>query len=120
MKDVKKKILESIAYTREKLGFTLVSEDWGSASHKCACALGCVLLKDNPKDTVRIEDDKDRHIAITEILEVNDAWVDSFISGFDGNGISKDSPDSEAWELGFAIATETKPIAYHLWNGNPT
>ena len=120
MKDVKKKILDSITYTREKLGFTLVSEDWGSSNHKCACALGCVLLKDNPKDTVRIEDNKDRYDAITEILEVDEAWIDSFINGFDGNGTSKDSNDSVAWELGFAISEETKPIAYHLWNGNPT
>ena len=43
-----------------------------------------VLLKDDPKDTVRIEADKERCAAAAEILGVNEQWTDCFIEGFDG------------------------------------
>jgi hypothetical protein len=118
--NIKKNILDSIAFSRKELGFTLVSEDWGQAEHKCTCAIGCVLLKDKPEDTARIEANKERYNAAAEILGVDDVWIDSFIEGFDANGTSVSSANPEAWELGFEIAKETKPIAYHLWNGNPT
>jgi hypothetical protein len=116
--NIKKIILDSIKYVREELGFTLVSEDWGDANHKCACALGCVLLKDDPKDVVRPES-KEACAAVAKILGVDEKWVDCFIGGFDANGIAATSANAEAWELGFQIAKETKPIAYHLWDGEP-
>jgi hypothetical protein len=116
---LKKMILDSIAYSRKELGFTLISEDWGAAERKCTCAIGCVLLKDKPEDTVRIEANKERYVAAAEILGVNEVWIDTFIEGFDGNGTADQSANAEAWELGFEIAKETKPIAYHLWDGNP-
>ena len=127
MKDIKKKIMDSITYTREQLGFTLISENWGEASYKCACAIGCVLINDKPKDMVRIENDKERYLVAAEILEVNEQWIDCFIEGFDyfseeegDSGFAKNSINPEAWELGWTIAKETKPIPYHLWDGNPT
>ena len=116
---LKKKILDSIAYTRKELGFTLISEDWGQTGHKCTCAMGCVLLKNKPEDTVRIEANKERYVAAAEILGVDEVWIDAFIEGFDSNGTSDSSPNPEAWTLGFEIAKETKPIPYHLWDGNP-
>ncbi len=116
---LKKKILDSIKYARDELDFTLISEEWGNAEHKCACAIACVLLKDNPKDTVRIEAEKERYIAAAEILGVDVGWIDCFIEGFDGNGTAEQSANSEAWELGFEIAKETSPIVYYLWDGEP-
>jgi hypothetical protein len=118
-KDIKQKILDSITYAREKMGFTLISEDWGDASHKCACAMGCVLLKDNPKDTVRIEA-KENTVSAAEILGVTEKWIDCFCEGFDGNGQADASQLPDAWTLGEEVAKETKPIAYHLWDGEPT
>jgi hypothetical protein len=117
VKNLKKKILDSIKYAREELDFALISEEWGNAEHKCTCAMGCVLLKDNPKDTVRIEADKERCAAAAEILGVDEKWVDCFIEGFDGNGTAEQSANPEAWEMGWAIAKETNPIVYYLWDG---
>lgn len=117
-KDIKKKILDSIKYVREELGFTLVSEDWGHADYKCTCALGCVILKDNPEDKTRIQSTMHAKIA-AEILEVDEEWVDAFIEGFDANGTSENSPNPEAWEMGFTVAKETKPIVFYTWDGNP-
>lgn len=119
MKNLKKKILDSISFARKELGFTLISEDWGASERKCTCAIGCVLLKDKPEDTVRIEANKERYVAAAEILEVDEEWIDAFIEGFDANGTSESSTNPEAWELGFTVAQEAKPIAYHLWDGNP-
>ncbi len=118
-KDIKKRILDSIKYVREELGYTLVSEDWGSANHKCTCAMGCVLLKDDPKDVVRIEADKERCAAAAELLGVEERWVDAFIEGFDNSGTAVDSSNEEAWKLGNEIAKETKPIVYYTWDGMP-
>ena len=112
-------ILDSIAFVRKELGFTLVSEDWGSATHKCACALSCVLLKDDPKDTVRVESGREAYLKAAELLGTDEDWVDSFIDGFDSNGTAAGASDDEAWELGFEIAKATKPIPYHKWDGNP-
>lgn len=117
--DIKKKILESIAYVRKDMGWTLVSEDWGSAKHKCACALACVLLQDKPEDTVRVESGREAYLAVAELLGVTEQWVDGFIEGFDVNGTALASNYPEAWEVGFAVAKASKPIPYHKWDGNP-
>lgn len=118
-KDLKKKILDSIKYAREELGFTLVSEDWGHMEHKCACALGCVLVQNDPKDAARLGSSTSA-AAAANILEVSEKWIDSFIEGFDGNGTSDQSAEPDAWEMGFAIAKETKPIVYYTWDGEST
>ena len=115
-KDIKKKILDSIKYAKEH-GYTLVSEEWGSTEHKCACALGCVLMADSPENL----DDTDakRAVKAAELLGVTERWIDTFTEGFDGNGNSVDAAEHEAWDMGNAIAKEMKPIEYHKWDGNP-
>jgi len=118
-KDIKKKILNSIKYAREELGFTLVSEDWGNLEHKCACALGCVLVQDDPKNADRLGSSTLAAASVALILDVSDKWVDSFMEGFDGNGNADQTVEPEAWEMGSAIAKETKPIVYYTWDGMP-
>src|SRR5271166_1683897 len=103
--DIKNKILESIKYATDELGYTLISEDWGTATHKCACPMGCVLLQDNPKDVVRIEDSQDNETSAAEILGVDLKWITSFIDGYDGNGSAGGSEAPEAWKMGDSIAT---------------
>ena len=117
-KNVKQTILDSIQYVREELGFTLISEDWGSLEHKCACALGCVLVKDDPKDEARLGSASLACAKAANLLGVDENWVDSFIEGFDGNGSSKEAGVSAAWDMGREVALETKPIEYHKWDGN--
>lgn len=54
---IKERILSSISYAQKELGYTLVREGFGDSISKCACALSCVLLADNPGnilDTGRI------------------------------------------------------------------
>jgi len=113
---VKQKILDSIKYAREELGFTLISEDWGDVSAKCACALGCVLLQDDPKDGVQSKP-KDNCSKAATLLGVNSKWIDCFIDGFDANGSALTAPNAEAWELGLEIAKETKPISFYSLDG---
>lgn len=119
MKNLKKKILDSIKYAREEMGFTLVSEDWGNFEHKCTCALGCVLVKDDPKDTDRLDSSTLAAVSAANILEVSEKWVESFLDGFDNNGTAEQSAEPDAWNMGLAIAKETKPIVYYTWDGNP-
>jgi hypothetical protein len=116
-KALKQKILEAIKHTREELEYTLVSDEWGSSTYKFACALGCVLAKYNPNNLDLGGNENFR--MVQELLGVDEKWVDSFIEGFDGNGTSDQAKVPGAWEMGFAIAKETKPIAFHLWDGNP-
>lgn len=107
--DIKQTIIDSINWTRENLGFTLIKEDWGSANRKCTCAMGCVLLKNDPKDLVRIEDERDNAIMAAEILGVEEDWINSFIEGFDTSGDVHSTKVPEAWELGAEVARDTNP-----------
>lgn len=109
--DLKEKILESIKYAREKLNYTLISEDWGLPARKCTCAMGCVLLKDNPKDLDRVRNES--AMGAAKVLGVNEAWVDAFIDGFDGHGTADESKVSAAWTLGLEVRQETKPVNFH-------
>lgn len=118
-KALKQKILDSIKFAQEELKYTLVSDEWGAKEYKCACALGCVLAQNNPDNLALNGTDKLRITKAEELLSVSEEWIDSFIEGFDGNGVSDTAKVPGAWEMGFAIAKETKPIAYHLWDGNP-
>lgn len=102
---LKEKIVSGIKYAKEKLGFTLVEEDWGSKEAKCACALGCVLLAN---DHGIASDDADQNeTEAAHVLGVSTEWVGEFIRGFDN-----DSPgeDEAAWELGKEIRKEFNPI----------
>ncbi len=102
-KNVKKKILDAITYVRKDMGYTLVCEDWGDPSHKCACAMSAVILKDDPNDPKRATDKNSVETA-ANILGVSLRWIEEFIAGFDSNGTAKDSMLPEAWELGHEVA----------------
>lgn len=109
MSNIKQTIVDSIKYTTDTLGWTLIKEDWGLAKHKCTCALGCVLLKHNPQDVVILEEDRENTAAAADVLGVTSAWVDAFIEGFDGSGTAEQSKEPEAWKLGAEIAQDTDP-----------
>lgn len=115
--NIKQKILDSISYARNELKYTLISDDWGSVERKCACALGCVLVKDSPEDDSHLGSTSLACASTALLLGVDEKWIDSFIEGFDGNGTSKDSAVAAAWDMGREIALETKPIEYHKWDG---
>lgn len=108
MISVREKILSSIKYVRDTIGYTLVFGEWGSSNSKCACAIGCVLLENDPKQI----DFLDLHYRASKILNVSELWIVSFINGFDGIGNGRETAVPKAWKMGYSIATETKPIAY--------
>jgi hypothetical protein len=112
MMSIKEKIISSINYVREQLGFTLCSEDWGMAHLKCTCAMGCVILQKNPNDQTAIENWQGNAAKVAEMLGVSELWVDQFIDGFDSNGSAKEAKIPLAWELGAEVAKETKPVKY--------
>lgn len=108
MENIKEKIVSSINAVKTQ-GITLVTEDWGSKSTKCACALGCVLLANNQP----VSDDKEINAnVVSEILGVTEGWVDSFIQGFDANPILDPEDQTEAFLLGYSIRNETSPIPH--------
>lgn len=114
--NIKQTIIDSIKWTTENLGFTLIKEDWGTANRKCTCAMGCVLLKNDPKDLVIIEDEKkDNTVKAAEILGVDEDWINSFIEGFDTSGSVHEAKVPEAWELGAEVSKETSPITHGDW-----
>ena len=114
-KDIKKKILDAIAHVRKNMGFTLVCEDWGDSTHKCACALGCVIAKDDPTN---LGPNQNGNLAkAAGLLGVTEKWADAFIEGYDGNGTAAGSSTPEAWKVGEEVRKETKPIVYHEWDG---
>ncbi len=115
-KSVKKKILDAITFVRKDMGYTLVCEDWGDPTHKCACAMSAVILKDDSSNLPRATDKNSIQTA-ADILGVSIRWIEEFISGFDSNGSAKDSMLPEAWTIGQEVAKETKPIVYHEWDG---
>lgn len=106
--NIKKKILDSIKQMRAQ-GYTLISEDWGNTKEKCACAMSCVILSNNPKDGWLLGSSDSAQTA-ADVLEVNWDWIDSFLDGYDGNGDSKGARVKEAWEIGAEVAKEAKPI----------
>jgi hypothetical protein len=77
MKHIINKIEEGILFGKEK-GVFLVSENWGNEKQNCACALGCLLLKNE----IALDEETNEEEACT-LLEVDNAWITAFISGFD-------------------------------------
>lgn len=77
MKHVFNKIEEGILFGKEQ-GVFLVSENWGSKQENCACALGCLLMKNE----ISLDEETNEEEACT-LLEVDNAWITAFISGFD-------------------------------------
>lgn len=112
MSIIKKTILYSIEQTKNKLGYTLISEDWGSSLDKCTCAMGCVLLADTDENADLLDDPSEAAEAAANILGVKQDWITSFIDGYDGNGTSKGAEVPEAWLMGQEVAAETKPITH--------
>ena len=115
-KGVKQKILDAITKVRA-LGYTLVCEDWGDPFHECACPMAAIIHVTNPDDFSASPSENVTKVA--SILGVDEKWVDCFIEGFDGNGTADGSAVPEAWKIGSEVNKETKPIAYHLWDGMP-
>jgi hypothetical protein len=103
-KAVKEKILASIVIAEGK-GFTLITDDWGSDTMKCACAIGCVYV------AVDVNISNNENMA-AEILGVSDKWITSFTDGFDGNGVPTGAHEPEAWNIGREIRLSTNPLTY--------
>ena len=108
---IRAEIVDSIKIAQTKLGFTLVSEDWGGQKFSCACALGCVLaarhLPIAPIDTDNFEE-------LTRIFNVDDNWLGSFMNGFDESP-PEEKVNKEAFLLGKEIHDEFKPVPAHLY-----
>lgn len=101
---IKERILSSISYAQKELGYTLVREGFGDSISKCACALSCVLLADNPGNIL----DPGRILySSAKILGVDPTWTVSFMDGFDGKNYH--TKYDEAWKLGERICAETNP-----------
>jgi hypothetical protein len=112
--NLKNKIIESIEFATKELGWTLISEDWGSPVQKCTCAMGCVMLKDQPQNPYRVGNNASATIYAAEVLGVTEKWVDAFINGYDDNPppYEEDEDSDNAWNLGKEIAAATKPITH--------
>jgi hypothetical protein len=106
MSSIKQKILDGIQTAKEKLGITLIYEEWGSKQQKCACALGCVLLAN---DHGLCDDAEQNATEAADILGVSEGWINNFIRGFDGDSPDGDDP-KEAWEIGSSLRDETLPV----------
>jgi hypothetical protein len=106
--DKKKKMILDGIEAAKKLHFTVVDEDWGETDLHCACAIGCLLVANNVDD---LSNANECFKKATEILNVSDDWVQSFIDGFDDNGVAKIATDPEAWTIGHEIRKEVQPIA---------
>ena len=109
--DTKQQIIDSIDYVTSQLGWHLVSEDWVNVKHKCACAIGCVLVKNHSQD-IDIVNMDNPSVEAAKLLGVTTAWINSFTDGFDGNGSAAMALIPEAWLMGFDISRETKPITW--------
>ena len=111
--ELEEKISESIEYAKKELGFVLVSEDWGNKSGKCACALGCVLIKNN----VALDSNTNEEVA-AKLLGVDNEWVQAFIAGFDESPWQFDETSTnvktlrEANEIGINIRKHFEPMRY--------
>jgi hypothetical protein len=106
MSELKDKIVSAIKSAQEK-GITLVKHNWGSKNTKCACPLGCVLIAN--EHTI-YNDEEDNAQAVAELLDVSEDWVTNFIYGFDGDPIDRYNPYMDAWNLGYELRHEIKPI----------
>jgi|SRR5579885_381843 len=99
LSQIKDTILKNIEIATKEKGYTLTKGVWGSNPHKCACALGCVL----------IANDKDPAITpfkqLEEILGVSPEWSNEFVKGFDGLTMTNITIE-DARSLGEEIAKE--------------
>lgn len=112
MENIKEKILNSIKSVQDNMEYTLVSDDWGNDVVQCTCAMGCVVLDNDPNDVDLLQDAWKNASKAAEILGVSEAWIDHFIAGFDGANDIQTVNYKDAYLLGKEIAQETKPINY--------
>ena len=120
-KEIISKISEAIRFAKDEQNFILISEDWGAEKLKCACAIGCLLLKN--KKSFGSDSDKAEEVA-AELLGVDSKWVDAFINGFDNTPFITswvtDYPDllkilNDGFETGTKVKDEFKPMAFHIF-----
>lgn len=113
------KIVDSIKECQKDKGFVLVSEDWGSDTKKCACAIGC-LLKVNKKSL-----EVGPTIEAAELLKVGETWVEAFTSGFDETpwtpdwvtaDVNEQKSLVEAYQAGIEMKNQFKPMKYHVYH----
>ena len=109
---IKAKILENIRYAQEKMGYTLISDDWGNSEERCADAIACVIRVNDPDDSVVIDGTPEDVEAAATILGVSVDWVESFLDGYDRNGSSKLASVPEAWTIGHEVSIECNPMPY--------
>lgn len=118
-----KEIEDSIVHAKKE-GYILISENWGDEKHKCACALSCVLVKNK----VKLNEDEAR-TNVYSLLNVNEAWVEAFISGFDDTpwdlkmtlgrvALEKMSKEElknlkDAYDAGRFLNEKFKPMPHH-------
>lgn len=102
---IKETIVKGIEIATKEKGYSLVRGAWGTNPHKCACALGCLL----------IANDKDPAVApfnqLKEILDVSPEWLNEFVQGFDGLTMVPSNIE-EARKLGEDIAKEFSAPPY--------
>jgi len=108
---IKAEIVSSIKNAQTKLGFTLISEDWGGSKFQCTCALGCVLAS---KGLSIASTDSPNVAKIAEIFGVDEKWVESFMQGFDTTP-PDDKYNKEAFSLGQSVRDEFKPVQSHYY-----
>lgn len=114
---IKQQILDSINNATNKLGWSLITEEWGNETLKCACALGCVLINENPSELDIFSSETEENVAETaKILGVTELWVKSFIQGFDDGPVVEDFGCPDAYRMGKEIRDETISVPYYDFN----
>ena len=86
-------------------GFMIVAGEYRSGGGTCECPMTAVYFDANPQanrdraahDGVAISDIK---FGVAKKLGVTRQWIDIFVEGFDGHGVSSDANYSEAFDLG--------------------
>jgi hypothetical protein len=114
IEEIKNIIINSVYHAIHKKNYILITQSWGNDLEKCACPLGCVLVKNNillRTDTpVLASTPNYNKTEIMNILGVSLEWIDSFTSGFDNFG--KIFTNKEAYELGAELRRILNPRYY--------
>lgn len=114
IEEIKDIIMNSVYYVIYKKDYVLLTQSWGNDLEKCACPLGCVLVKNDISlrtDTPLLASTPNYNkTEIMKILGVSLEWIDSFIIGFDD--LSKESSDKEAYDLGSLLRRSLNPRYY--------
>lgn len=116
IEEIKDIIMNSVYYAIHKKDYILLTQSWGNDLEKCACPLGCVLVKHNislrTDAPVLSSTPNYNKIEIMKILGVSLDWIDSFIIGFDDFS-NENISNKEAYELGLLLRRILNPINYY-------